>query len=69
MESDNDKIGFALRVWANHIETGDLTISAKDAENIGRTVKKLDANQMRTVIRLKELATLAHLGKITVDEN
>ena len=48
----------ALRMWANFIETGDLTISATDAINSGQRnmLKSLDIFQMKLIIRLREMA-------------
>jgi len=67
METDEQKIYFALCMWANYIETGDIGISAVDAEDRGLKVKGLDLEQMKTVIRIRELASAALEGKIKID--
>lgn len=66
METDEQKIRFALDLWANYIETGHVTLCAKDAERLGDKVKALDLGQMKVVVRLRELAQMAETGKITV---
>ena len=68
METDEQKIYFALNLWANYIETGDVTLCAKDAERTGDKVKALDATQMKVIVRLRELAQMTAAGKITVQQ-
>ena len=48
----------ALQMWANYIETGAVTTSAKDAKNAGREIdiRALNENQMMLVLRLRGLA-------------
>ena len=46
----------ALNIWANHIETGDVSKSAQDARNIGETPKALTAQQATLVEQLRQLA-------------
>ncbi len=48
----------ALNYWANHIETGEINISANDAYDMGEEnlIKRLDITQKKFVIRLRELA-------------
>lgn len=53
---DNELIYYALCYWANYIETGDVARSGKDAEVMGKEVNALDIDQMKMVIRLRELA-------------
>lgn len=57
-ETDNEIISFAVNMWANHIETGDGTISAADAVNMNRKdkIKYLEPRQQKFVMRLRELA-------------
>jgi hypothetical protein len=69
-EKDNEIIYQALIMWANHIETGNVNLSAKDAQDIPNVdfcgnkkksiIKALDLNQMKLVIRIRELA-IKHL--------
>lgn len=47
---------YALNYWANYIETGDLTLSAKDAKKQGKEFNALSESQMETVLTLRELA-------------
>ena len=49
---------YALNMWANYIETGDVTLSAKDAINCGlpNKIQPLELEQQKLIIRLRELA-------------
>jgi hypothetical protein len=60
--SDTALIYRALTQWANYIETGDITISAADAHNMGRhSVPKSTTDEQKAfVLRLHQLA-LANL--------
>lgn len=64
MEADEQKISHALSMWANHIETGDICVSAEDAIKRGMKTKPLRGDQMRFVLRLRELARAALQGKL-----
>ena len=58
-ENDNEIIAQALNMWANHIETGKVTTSAIDAEKSEQDwlcVKPLTMEQMKFIIRLRELS-------------
>lgn len=55
-ESDESLIRNALTMWANYIETGNVVLSAKDAQQARKPFKALDHQQMKLVIRLRELA-------------
>lgn len=68
MNTDEQKIGYALGLWANYIETGNILLCAEDAEKQGEKVKALNLEQMKTVVRLRDLAAKAYAGKITIDE-
>ncbi len=59
--NDSELINMALNMWANHIETGQTHLSAKDAEASKQYFKALDSNQMALVIRLRNLGS----GEIT----
>lgn len=54
--TDDELICNALQMWANHIETGNVVLSATDAKQARKPFKALDAHQMKLVIRLRELA-------------
>ena len=54
--SDRELSAYALDMWANNIETGDPNLSAQDAEAQKLSVKALSTNQMRLIIRLRDLA-------------
>lgn len=47
---------YSLNMWANHIETGDVTLSARDAQGMGRKSRALDPKQAEFVSRLRSLA-------------
>lgn len=55
-ESDDSLIRNALHMWANYIETGNIALSAKDAQQANKPFKALDLPQMKLVVRLRELA-------------
>ena len=55
-ESDERLIRNALQMWANYIETGNLALSALDAQQAKKPFRALDLHQMKLVIRLRELA-------------
>ena len=62
-DTDQELKAHALLLWANHIETGDVTLSANDviAQNRPRTaggpsVRALTDDQRRLVQRLRDLA-------------
>jgi hypothetical protein len=54
--TDKDLRYHALHQWANYIETGIISLSAQDAQNMGKKFKALSVEQMKLVIRLRELA-------------
>jgi hypothetical protein len=53
---EKNQASCGLQMWANWIETGDVILSATDAENMGKKVLALKVEQMKTVIELRELA-------------
>ena len=57
-EKDNQIISYALNMWANYIETGDVTISASDAIHFKQNekVQSLTIDQQKFCIRLRDLA-------------
>jgi len=55
-ESDDYLIYNALTMWGNYIETGTLTCSGADFARQRKTVKPLDMEQMKMLIRIRELA-------------
>lgn len=46
----------AVGMWANHVETGSVTMSAQDAMNCKMPFNALDANQMAMVVRFRDLS-------------
>lgn len=46
----------AVGMWANYIETGDVSISATDARNAKLPFKALNEDQMRLVLRFRDLS-------------
>lgn len=54
--SDNALIALALNNHANYIETGDISLSAIDAESMKKPFKALSRDQMKLVIRLRDLS-------------
>lgn len=57
--SDKEIIRYALLMWRNYIQTGDVVLSASDAINSGQQdkCKQLNSDQQKFVVRLEELAT------------
>lgn len=55
---DQDVVSCALSMWANYIQTGDVTLSPQDAKNRGcdDRVKVLSDEQMRFVLRLRDMS-------------
>ena len=53
---DHELAAYALDMWANNIETGEYGLSAADAVERKMRVKALGTDQMRLVIRLRDLA-------------
>lgn len=58
-QSDAVVIAHALSMWANYIETGDVCMSAEDAERANEKFNALSTDQMKFVIRLREMETEA----------
>ena len=54
--SDGELLQQALNMWANHIETATIELSAVDAEAAKKPFKALSLEQMKLVIRLRDLA-------------
>lgn len=55
-QTDKELRYWALHFWANYIETGKPTFSAKDAIERGILPNALDEGQLKTVARIRELA-------------
>jgi hypothetical protein len=55
---DTELRSHSLAMWANHIETGDVSLSAGDLKNMGRAkdIKPLGADQLELVRRLRALS-------------
>lgn len=62
--TDTEIVFRALCMWSNHIETGDVTLSAQDANNCGYKVKGLSSEQIEFISRLKELQRRALNEKV-----
>lgn len=58
-QTDHELIRTALHLWANHIETGNVALSARDAVHAHKPFKALSNDQMKLVVRLRELAEKA----------
>ena len=61
LETDRDIVYTALSMLKNKRETGSADYSAQDLQNMNETcydgarIRALDTNQMRTIVRIKEL--------------
>jgi len=55
-ESDGFLIHNALHMWCNYIETGNPVMSAIDAQQAKKPYKAIHVDQMKLIIRLRELA-------------
>ena len=75
-----EAVWVALNMRANFIETGDITLSAIDLQNqkltteqirnrhgLGVAIKALSVDQMKLVIRLRELTADAIKGRICLN--
>lgn len=62
---DRELSAYALDMWANNIETGNPGLSAQEAEAQKLPVKALGLDQMRLIIRLRDLA--ANLRKASAE--
>ncbi|MBI6883114.1 hypothetical protein [Pseudomonas putida] len=65
-DTDAEKISRALLVWANHIETGNVALSAVDMGAMGKKVKAITPEQVALITELRELSVKALQGKIIV---
>lgn len=65
--SDEQLISTALNYWANHIETGNIVLSANDACGRQR-LRPLNSDQIALVARLRELAT-EQLGNESAEDH
>jgi hypothetical protein len=56
--TDKQLIRWALLMWRNHIETGEVPLSSTDAANCKehKKIKPLDSEQKALVVRLEKLA-------------
>lgn len=54
--NDKELISFALNQWANIVETGTPTLSARDAAQQKKSYAALTEDQMELVLRLRRLA-------------
>lgn len=76
-EKDHHVLMHALLMWANHVETGSVTLSAVDMRNCGkeRELPHLQGPQVLFVERLRKLASAqannssAHAGSVQLSES
>ena len=61
-------LSYTCNLWANYIETGNVMLSAKDAENCGEDFKALDGAQKKVVLKLRKMAHKLLSGKVVVVE-
>lgn len=54
--TDNQLAAHALDMWANYVETGEVSLSAKDAAERKLHFNALTLEQMKGVVRLRDLA-------------
>jgi len=62
---DRELSAYALDMWANTIETGDPGLTAHDAKAQKLEIRALSTDQMRLIVRLRDLA--AGLRKASAD--
>jgi hypothetical protein len=55
--TDADLKATALDMWANHIETGNVVLSAADAASMKKKARDLDPDQRKLVERLRSLVS------------
>ena len=55
-DTDASLIRQGLTMWANHIETGDCCLGAIDAKRQEKEINALSLEQMKLVVRIRELA-------------
>ena len=56
--TDEELIAHALDMWANYVETSNVSLSANDAAEQKAKFNALSLDQMKLVIRLRELAVM-----------
>jgi hypothetical protein len=56
-EQDKHVRSHALSMWANYIETGELSCSATEYKNMLKEVNELSTDQEKFVARLRKMAT------------
>lgn len=58
----------ALHLWSNYIETKDVNFSAEVARDFGKEIRELDADQIKLVEELRELADKVLLPFMAAEE-
>ncbi len=53
---NKELMAYTLNCFANHIETGNIEMSAIEAQNMRKPFKALNQLQMKLVVRLRDLA-------------
>jgi hypothetical protein len=56
-EKENHTISYALNMWANYIETGDVTVSAQTAQKLKEPFNSLTEDQMEFIVKLRKMST------------
>ncbi len=65
--TNSEIIQFALGLWTNYIETGNISLSAQDAQDQGSKFNALSIEQMKLIVRIKTLQEDIRKKKIKVD--
>lgn len=55
-DEEKEAIRMSLLYWANYIQTGDINLSAQDAQSMKKSFNALSDSQMEKVLFLKKLA-------------
>ena len=54
--TDQQLISHALNMWANYVETGNVSMSAKTAKEMNEEVNTLNSRKKELVDRMRKLA-------------
>lgn len=68
-EKDKNVIAYALNMWANYIETHDVSMSQYEAISQGKSELALPlvVEQQKFVVRLRDLSAKYMLGEVSGD--
>ena len=73
-EQEKEMIWISLGMRENYIETEDISISAADAQNMGKNaprkvkIKALSEDQMRLILASKEFVRKVQQGKVFIED-